>query len=386
MLDAAGRPRRRGRHADRHREGLPPRPGRPARPRRPAGPRGRRRAPHRRAPSAGWSAACSAAATADAGPVTVLCCDNLTDNGTVVDGLVGDFCRALPTRRGRRAGRVDRRQRRLPQLDGRPHRPGDDRRRPRGRARALSGLDDEGLVIAEPFRPVGDRGPTSPADRPAWELAGAQLTDDVAPYELMKLRHAQRLALHAGLPRRAARLPHHRRRRRRRRRCAEIADRADPRRHDPHPGAAGRASTSSAYGDQRADPVRQPGPAAHHRPDRDGRLAEAAAAARRARPAAAIEAGRRPHAITLGAGRVDGVRRARPGPRRPPPPAERPDGRRPRTRSAGRPTPRRVVDRLLAIGPIFGPELPELGWWRRELVDDVRDLLAGHLPALTART
>ena len=23
-----------------------------------------------------------------------------------------------------------------------------------------------------------------------------------------------------------------------------------------------------------------------------------------------------------------------------------------------------VVDRLLAIGPIFGPELPELGWWR----------------------
>ena len=44
-----------------------------------------------------------------------------------------------------------------------------------------------------------------------------------------------------------------------------------------------------------------------------------------------------------------------------------------------------VVERLLAVGPIFGPELPELGWWRRELVDDVRDLLAGHLPALTAR-
>ena len=26
------------------------------------------------------------------------------------------------------------------------------------------------------------------ARRPAWELAGAQLTDDVTPYELMKLR------------------------------------------------------------------------------------------------------------------------------------------------------------------------------------------------------
>ena len=38
-----------------------------------------------------------------------------------------------------------------------------------------------------------------------------------------------------------------------------------------------------------------------------------------------------------------------------------------------------VVDRLLAIDPIFGPELPELGWWRRKLVDDVRDLLAGRV-------
>ena len=45
-----------------------------------------------------------------------------------------------------------------------------------------------------------------------------------------------------------------------------------------------------------------------------------------------------------------------------------------------------VVDRLLAISPIFGPELPELGWWRRELVDDVRNLLAGRVPALAVRT
>ena len=45
-----------------------------------------------------------------------------------------------------------------------------------------------------------------------------------------------------------------------------------------------------------------------------------------------------------------------------------------------------VVDRLLAIGPIFGPELPELGWWRHELVDDVRTLLAGRIPAFSLRT
>ena len=44
--------------------------------------------------------ACNAAATATPGPVTVLCCDNLNHNGAVVGALVGDFCRALPTREG----------------------------------------------------------------------------------------------------------------------------------------------------------------------------------------------------------------------------------------------------------------------------------------------
>jgi fructuronate reductase len=45
-----------------------------------------------------------------------------------------------------------------------------------------------------------------------------------------------------------------------------------------------------------------------------------------------------------------------------------------------------VVDRLLALESVFGPELPEVGWWRSELVDDVRDLLAGRVPALSVRT
>jgi fructuronate reductase len=45
-----------------------------------------------------------------------------------------------------------------------------------------------------------------------------------------------------------------------------------------------------------------------------------------------------------------------------------------------------VVDRLLGIGSIFGSTLPELGWWRRELTDDVRDLLAGRIPARPVRT
>jgi fructuronate reductase len=42
-----------------------------------------------------------------------------------------------------------------------------------------------------------------------------------------------------------------------------------------------------------------------------------------------------------------------------------------------------VVDDLLSISSIFGRELPEIGWWREELTDDVRDLVAGLTPALT---
>jgi fructuronate reductase len=54
-------------------------------------------------------------------------------------------------------------------------------------ATSLLGLRDEALVVTEPFRQwvIEDRfaGP-----RPAWELAGAILTSDVAPYEQAKLR------------------------------------------------------------------------------------------------------------------------------------------------------------------------------------------------------
>ena len=49
------------------------------------------------------------------------------------------------------------------------------------------GLDDQCPVVCEPFVQwvLEDR---FPAGRPAWEKAGVHLVDDVAPYELMKLR------------------------------------------------------------------------------------------------------------------------------------------------------------------------------------------------------
>jgi fructuronate reductase len=119
-------------------------------------------------------------------PITVLSCDNLTANGAVLKRLVGEFCEALPRAEADRlagwiaahvtypCSMVDRIVPTTADAD-------------RDIARSILGLVDEGLVVAEPFRQwvIED---DFAADRPAWELAGVQLTRDVAPYELMKLR------------------------------------------------------------------------------------------------------------------------------------------------------------------------------------------------------
>ena len=119
-------------------------------------------------------------------PVTVLSCDNLVANGTVLRDLVSDFCDALPAAQS--AGlqewlaesvrfpscMVDRIVPRTTDAD-------------RATVRDLLGLDDHGLVVTEPFSQwvVEDDFATS---RPAWERAGVVLTDDVAPWETVKLR------------------------------------------------------------------------------------------------------------------------------------------------------------------------------------------------------
>ncbi|SDB93167.1 fructuronate reductase [Raineyella antarctica] len=117
-------------------------------------------------------------------PLTVVCCDNLTDNGTVLRRLVLDFCDAMPQGGDLRdwieshvtfpCTMVDRIV---------PATTPDDREL----GRQVLGLGDEGLVTAELFKQwvIEDR---FSGERPAWELAGAQFTQDVAPYEAMKLR------------------------------------------------------------------------------------------------------------------------------------------------------------------------------------------------------
>lgn len=120
---------------------------------------------------------------AGAETITVVCCDNLTGNGKVLERLVGDFCAALGddeltawigSRVSFPSTMVDRITPATTDAD-------------RTMGEELLGLRDEGLVTAELFRQwvIEDR---FAAERPAWEQAGAQLTDDVEPFERMKLR------------------------------------------------------------------------------------------------------------------------------------------------------------------------------------------------------
>jgi fructuronate reductase len=120
------------------------------------------------------------------GPLTVVCCDNLTSNGATLRGLVDDFCSLLPIA-GQSTLRswieesvtfpstvVDRITPAATEAD-------------RSDAANYLGLDDEGAVITEPFSQwvLEDN---FAAARPVWESAGAVFTSDVLPYESLKLR------------------------------------------------------------------------------------------------------------------------------------------------------------------------------------------------------
>ena len=115
-------------------------------------------------------------------PFTVLCCDNLPHNGALVGGLVQAFAEA----RDRPLARWMRDHVRFPSTMV-------DRIVPATTTADISdndaalGLHDAAPVVHEPFKQwvIED---DFAAGRPAWEHAGAQLVDEVAPFEAMKLR------------------------------------------------------------------------------------------------------------------------------------------------------------------------------------------------------
>ncbi|ROS31793.1 mannitol dehydrogenase family protein [Cellulomonas sp. PhB150] len=119
----------------------------------------------------------------DAGPLTIASCDNLADNGAVLRSLV-DAVLAAAGDEALRAWVAESVRFPSTMVDRIVPATTDAHRE---QALAVLGLRDEGLVVGEPFSQwvIEDdfAGP-----RPAWQLAGATLTADVAPYERAKLR------------------------------------------------------------------------------------------------------------------------------------------------------------------------------------------------------
>lgn len=115
-------------------------------------------------------------------PFTVLCCDNLPDNGALLRGGVVDFASRVDAEFGQWVAHnvafpstmVDRitPAKTNASLDF---------------AKQLIGCEDQASIETEPFSQwvVEDNFPTG---RPAWEAGGALFVKDVAPYENMKLR------------------------------------------------------------------------------------------------------------------------------------------------------------------------------------------------------
>ncbi|OHV45722.1 mannitol dehydrogenase family protein [Pseudofrankia sp. BMG5.36] len=117
----------------------------------------------------------------DAGPLTLVPCDNLPRAGSVLAAVLRELAAAVD---------MD-----LPGwMDGQVHvastvvdritpRPTDADRRA---VLAATGVDDHAPVVTEPFTEWVLAG-EFPGGRPAWESAGAVFTDDVAPFEDRKL-------------------------------------------------------------------------------------------------------------------------------------------------------------------------------------------------------
>jgi fructuronate reductase len=128
------------------------------------------------------TAALAARRAAGTPPFTVLSCDNLSHNGAALKQAVVSFARAAD---GDLAAWIDAQVAFPSTMVDRivPSTTDADRE---VAAQAMK-RDDAVPVPCEPFRQwvIEDRFPTG---RPAWERAGAQLVDDVMPFEIAKLR------------------------------------------------------------------------------------------------------------------------------------------------------------------------------------------------------
>lgn len=135
---------------------------------------------------------------ADAGPLAIVPCDNIPDNGAFLARGLGELARLVS---GDLAAWIDAElsfvstsvDRITPRTT-----PADLRA-----AATLTGWQDAAAVVTEPFSDWVLSG-VFPAGRPAWERAGARFVDDIAPFEQRKLwllNGAHSLLAYAGLVR-----------------------------------------------------------------------------------------------------------------------------------------------------------------------------------------
>jgi fructuronate reductase len=118
---------------------------------------------------------------ADAGPLTIVPCDNLPDNGDVASRVLTGFAALLDPSL---PGWLDESVRYVTTVVDRitPQVTAEDREL----VQAGSGLADEAPVVTEPFSEWVLSGPFA-AGRPAWQEAGAVFTTRIAPFEQRKL-------------------------------------------------------------------------------------------------------------------------------------------------------------------------------------------------------
>ncbi|MFC9561460.1 mannitol dehydrogenase family protein [Agromyces sp. NPDC056965] len=117
-----------------------------------------------------------------AGPMAVMSCDNLAENGEVTRRIVEAAARSIDPSL---AAWIDANVSFVSSMV--------DRITPRttpadvATARRLTGVADAATVVAEPFSDWVIAG-EFPSSRPRWEAAGARIVDDLAPFEERKLR------------------------------------------------------------------------------------------------------------------------------------------------------------------------------------------------------
>ena len=118
---------------------------------------------------------------ADAGPITILSCDNLPENGKVTATVVTELAAAVDlTLPDWIAAQVDFATSMVDRIT--PATTDEDRRL----VAETQGYTDAAPVPTEPYAEWVVAG-RFPAGRPRWEDAGARLVDDVGPYEQRKL-------------------------------------------------------------------------------------------------------------------------------------------------------------------------------------------------------